>query len=159
MIIEELDLETRSKIYSYTKKILRKYQKGIITGKLTADKFADNILSNEDITTILNENIINEQEFKSSYINYIETLIQHQNENLNNSKKRKSSKIIPPAKPNITQQLQLKNMLVETGYELSIPSQYLTTIDINNIIQYISTGEIDLGNERIYNYVQKIKKH
>lgn len=159
MIIEDLDLETRSKIYSYTKKILRKYQKGIVTGKLTADKFADNILSNEDITTILNENIVNEQEFKISYINYIETLIQHQNETLNNSKKRKSSKIITPAKPNITQQLQLKNMLVETGYELSIPSQYLTTIDINNIIQYISTGEIELGNERIYNYVQKIKKH
>lgn len=31
MIIEDLDLETRSKIYSFTKKILRKYQKGITT--------------------------------------------------------------------------------------------------------------------------------
>ncbi len=157
MVIEDLDLETRSKIYSYTKKVLRKYQKGIITGKLTADNFANNILSNADITTIIDENIINEQEFKSSYIHYIETLIQHQNENLVNSKKRKSK--VQPDKPNITQQLQLKNILSETGYELSIPSQYLSTIDINNIIQYISTGEIELGNERIYNYVQKIKKH
>ena len=43
MEIVNLDLETRSKIYSYTKKVLRKYQKGIITGKLTADKFAENI--------------------------------------------------------------------------------------------------------------------
>ena len=54
MIIEDLDLETRSKIYNHTKKILRKYQKGIITGKLTADKFADNILSDTGIVSILN---------------------------------------------------------------------------------------------------------
>ena len=40
MEIRELDLETRNKIYSHTKSILRKYQKGIVTGKLTADKFA-----------------------------------------------------------------------------------------------------------------------
>ena len=38
MEIKELDLETRNKIYSHTKSILRKYQKGIVTGKLTADK-------------------------------------------------------------------------------------------------------------------------
>lgn len=158
MIIEDLDLETRSKIYNHTKKILRKYQKGIITGKLTADKFADNILSDTGIGSILNENIIHEQEFKLSYINYIETLIKHQNENITNSKIRKSN-IITPSKPNITQQIQLKNMLIETDYELSIPCQYLTTIDIDNIMKYISTGKIDLGNERIYNYVHKIEKH
>ena len=35
----------------------------------------------------------------------------------------------------------------------------LTTIDIDNIMKYISTGKIDLGNERIYNYVHKIEKH
>ena len=52
MQIEQLDLETRSKIYNYTKKILRKYQKGIITGKLTADKFVENILSNGSISDI-----------------------------------------------------------------------------------------------------------
>ena len=50
-------------------------------------------------------------------------------------------------------------MLIETDYELSIPCQYLTTIDIDNIMKYISTGKIDLGNERIYNYVHKIEKH
>ena len=30
MQIEQLDLETRSKIYNYTKKILRKYQKELL---------------------------------------------------------------------------------------------------------------------------------
>ncbi|HBH0860641.1 TPA: hypothetical protein KR680_002978, partial [Clostridioides difficile] len=57
MQIEQLDLETRNKIYCYTKKILRKYQKGITSGKLTADKFADNILSQDFISSILNEKI------------------------------------------------------------------------------------------------------
>lgn len=157
MLIEQLDLETRSKIYGYTKKVLRKYQKGIVTGKLTADKFAENILSNEDITTILDKNIINELDFKNSYIKYIETLIKNQNENISNFKKNKNIK--PDIKSSITQQIKLKNLLIETGYELTIPSQYLSSSDINNLFKYISTGKIDLGNERIFNYIKKNKKH
>ena len=57
MQMEQLDLEIRSKIYNYTKKILRKYQKGITTGKLTADKFVENIISSGDINDILDEKI------------------------------------------------------------------------------------------------------
>ena len=91
MQIEQLDLETRSKIYNYTKKILRKYQKGIITGKLTADKFVENILSNGDISDILDENLLLENDFKQSYTSYIEKLINIQNENL--SKREKKFKI------------------------------------------------------------------
>ena len=64
MQMEQLDLEIRSKIYNYTKKILRKYQKGITTGKLTADKFVENIISNGDINDILDEaDYIKEQYF------------------------------------------------------------------------------------------------
>jgi hypothetical protein len=157
MLIEQLDLETRSKIYGYTKKILRKYQKGIVTGKLTADKFAENILSSEDITDIIDKNLTNELDFKNSYIEYIETLIQNQNENISNSKRRKN--ISSNVKPSITQQIQLRNLLLETGYELTIPAQYLNSNDIVNILKYISTGKIDLGNEKIYNYIQKNEKH
>jgi hypothetical protein len=157
MLIEKLDLETRSKIYGYTKKILRKYQKGIVTGKLTADKFAENILSSEDITDIIDKNLTNELDFKNSYIEYIETLIQNQNENISNSKTRKN--ISSNVKPSITQQIQLRNLLLETGYELTIPAQYLNSNDIVNILKYMSTGKIDLGNEKIYNYIQKNEKH
>lgn len=153
MQIEQLDLETRSKIYSYTKKVLRKYQKGIITGKLTADKFADNILSDESINDILDQKTLSEQDFRLSYIDYIQTLIHLQNENLSNSKKRKNKTV--PEKPTITQKIQLKNLLSSSGYNLSIPYEYLTAIDVESIIKYISTGLIDLGNERIYNYVHK----
>ncbi|WP_042271427.1 hypothetical protein [Faecalimicrobium dakarense] len=153
MQIEQLDLETRSKVYSYTKKVLRKYQKGIITGKLTADKFADNILSNGDISSILDQETLDGQDFKESYISYIETLINIQNENLHNSKKKKHKAV--PEKPPISQKIKLKNLLSSTGYNLSIPYEYLSAIDVENIIKYISTGFIDLGNERIYNYVNK----
>ena len=64
MQMEQLDLETRSKIYNYTKKVLRKYQKGITSGKLTADKFVENIISNGYINDILDENILSENDFK-----------------------------------------------------------------------------------------------
>ena len=154
MEIRELDLETRNKIYSHTKSILRKYQKGIITGKLTADKFASNILCDEFINGILSEDLIQQEDFKISYVNYINTLINIQNENLETSHKRKKEKK-KAAPPDISQKLKLKNLLQNKGYELVIPIQYLNNNDMESIIQYIETGDIELGNERIYNYIQK----
>nr|MCM0167996.1 hypothetical protein [Paeniclostridium ghonii] len=136
---------------------MRKYQKGITTGKLTADKFAENILSNEEITSIINENLLTEEDFKDSYTSYIQTLIKDQNETINNSKRKKIKK--PVLKPSISDQLQLKKLLHETGFELNIPQQYLDLDDVSNISKYVSTGKIDLGNEKIYNYVYKIQKH
>lgn len=153
MQIEQLDLETRSKIYNHTKKVLRKYQKGITTGKLTADKFVENILSNNTINEILDESVTNENEFKESYTSYIEKLIDIQNENLSAGKKRKIK--ATPEKPSIPQKIKLKNLLESSGYTLSIPMEYLNSCDVDGIIQYITTESIDLGNERIYNYVCK----
>ena len=154
MEIRELDLETRNKIYSHTKSVLRKYQKGIETGKLTADKFAKNILCDDYINNLLSEDLVNEEDFKSSYIEYINTLIDMQNENLAASRKRKKEKknIIPPS---ISQKVKLKNILQDEGYDLVIPIQYLNNNDMESIIKYIETGDIDLGNERIYNYIRK----
>ncbi|RDY24972.1 hypothetical protein CHF27_001875 [Romboutsia maritimum] len=157
MHIDELDLETRCKIYGYTKKVLRKYQKGIVTGKLTADTFADNILSNDSIKDIIDDVILNQQDFKSSYINYIDTLINLQNDNISKSKKRKNKQ--PVEKPTITQKIQLRNLLSSTGYTLAIPYQYLNALEVENITKFITTGNIDLGNERIYNYVHKHTTH
>ena len=154
MEIEKLDLETRSKIYNYTKKVLRKYQKGIITGKLTADKFAENILSNDEINSILDEKYTHELDFKNSYISYINKLIDIQNANLskNNKKKYQPNNNL---KPNISQKIKLKNLLESSGRTLTIPIDYLNSNDLDSIIKYIKTGSIDLGNERIYNYVNK----
>ncbi|MEG0856627.1 MAG: hypothetical protein RSG52_09105 [Terrisporobacter sp.] len=154
MEIKELDLETRNKIYSHTKSILRKYQKGIITGKLTADKFANNILCDEYINEILDEELVNEEAFKTSYVEYINTLIHIQNENLAVSRKRKKEKS-KPVPSNVSQTIKLKNLLHDEGYDLVIPLQYLNGNDMDSIIKYIETGKIELGNERIYNYIRK----
>ena len=51
----DLSLKHRYDIYSRTKKVLRKYQKGIISGKLTADKFADNMLKDISMIAYLDE--------------------------------------------------------------------------------------------------------
>lgn len=153
MQMEQLDLETRSKIYNYTKKVLRKYQKGITSGKLTADKFVENIISNGYINDILDENILSENDFKISYTSYIEKLINIQNENLS-SNRRKGTKSTSE-KPSMSQRIKLKNLLESSGYKLSIPLDYLNNNDINSIIKYITTQSIDLGNERIYNYIHK----
>lgn len=157
MQIEQLDLDTRSKIYNYTKKVLRKYQKGIVSGKLTADKFADNILSNEDIYNIIDANILDESDFKSSYIDYIDKLISIQNDNLPSYKKGKKKAM--PQKPTIAQKIKLKNLLVDNKCNLNIPYEYLNYDDVESIIQYITTGTINLGDERIYSYVDKPIKH
>lgn len=154
MEIKELDLETRNKLYSHTKSILRKYQKGIVTGKLTADKFAKNILCDDYINDLLSEDLLKEENFKSSYIEYINTLINIQNENLAASRKRKKEKIkaLPPS---VSQKIKLRDLLKNNGYELVIPLQYLNSNDLQCIIGYIETGDIELGNERIYNYIKK----
>ncbi len=153
MQIEQLDLETRNKIYNYTKKVLRKYQKGIISGKLTADKFADNILSSGEIQSIIDTVSSDDLDFKNSYIRYIDTLINIQNDTLYPYKKGKKKSI--PEKPSIPQKLTLKNLLNSSDYTLNIPFEYLNSDDVESIIKFISTGIIDLGNERIYTYVSK----
>ncbi|CEK31349.1 hypothetical protein JGS6364_18641 [[Clostridium] sordellii] len=157
MIIEQLDLETRSKIYAHTKKTLRKYQKGITTGKLTSINFAENILSNDDMLDLIDETTLKDTDFKDSYIKYIDKLIKTQNENL--KKTNRKNFVQNNSKPTISQRIELKNLLLETGYELAIPIQYLNSSDIIEISKFISTGTIDLGNEKIYNYVVKLNKH
>ena len=110
MQIEELDLNTRNQIYNSTKKVIRKYQKGISSGKLTAEKFADNIFTNKTII-----------------------------------------------RSTVSLQILLKNILKNSDYSLNIPIQYLNKKDIEAIIKYIQTGEIDIGNEKIYKYVSRPK--
>lgn len=149
MYIENLDLETRNKIYNQTKKVLRKYQKGIMNGKITADSFAESILSNGSIEEILEKEILVKEEFKKSYINYIQALINIQNKTLKSANNNK---------PTISQRLKLKELLDDESFILSIPIDYLNYNDVEAIIKYIDTDVIEVGEERIYNYVRKVAK-
>lgn len=151
MQIEQLDLKTRSKIYNHTKKFLRKYQKGIVSGKLTADKFADNILTDESINSILDQNTLLDNDFKISYIDYIQKLITIQNSDSSGGKRSKSKPNLE--KPSITQKVKLKKLLDIHNFNLTMPIEYLNSSDVDALIIYLDSGFIDLGNERIYNYV------
>lgn len=153
MIIEELDLNTRNKIYNSTKKIIRKYQKGINSGKLTAENFADNIFSEKILLDILDESIVNKADFKNSYINYIDILIKKQNENYKDYIDLKHNK--DNIKLLVSLQIELKHLLKDSKYHLNIPIQYLNIKEIKSIIKYINTNQIDLGDEKIYKYIEK----
>ena len=115
MQIEELDLNTRNQIYNTTKRVIRKYQKGISSGKLTAEKFADNIFANNILLDILDESVINQAEFQNSYINYINSLMQNQNENFKNYMESKYNK--NTIKSTVSLQILLKNILKNSGNE------------------------------------------
>ena len=155
MQIEELDLNTRNQIYNTTKRVIRKYQKGISSGKLTAEKFADNIFANNILLDILDESVINQAEFQNSYINYINSLMQNQNENFKNYMESKYNK--NTIKSTVSLQILLKNILKNSDCSLNIPIKYLNKKDFEAIIKYIQTDQIDIGNEKIYKYVSKTK--
>ena len=155
MQIEKLDLNKRNQIYNSTKKVIQKYKKGISSGKLTSEKFADNIFTNKILLDILDKSIINQADFQNSYINYINSLMQKQNENFKNYMDSKHNKTI--IRSTVSLQILLKNILKNSDYSLNIPIQYLNKKDIEAIIKYIQTGEIDIGNEKIYKYVSRPK--
>ena len=75
----QLNLDARYKIYAQTKKVLRKYQKGIVSGKLTSEQFVDNMLEDPDMTDILKGINVSVPEFRDTYKEYVDTLIEIQN--------------------------------------------------------------------------------
>jgi len=154
MQIKDFDLETRNKIYCETKKVLRKYQKGISSGKITAEKFIDSILKEGSTSNVVNESLLSNQNFKHSYADYINILIDKQNINMANHKKSIQSKT--ERSNDIKKRGEFKNFLNSSGYRLNIPDEYLTSNDIDCLSKFILTGSIDLGNERFYNYVYKL---
>ncbi|SFE17433.1 hypothetical protein [Peptostreptococcus sp. D1] len=154
MLFIEFDLNTRYKIYAQTKKVLRKYQKGIISGKLTSEQFVRYMMNDFSFKKILSENQISVCDFEECYKSYVETLIGIQNESLLNNKGKYTEYYSNKAP--CSSIFKLKSELENHGYVLEIPTQYLTEWDIDCIVKYINTGVIDIGNEKIYNYVTKI---
>ena len=78
----------------------------------------------------------------------------YQNENFKsymNSKHDKNN-----IKSTVSLQIKLKKILKNSDYLLNIPIKYLNVNDIEAIVKYIETGQIDIGNEKIYKYVEKI---
>ena len=150
----DLSLKHRYDIYSRTKKVLRKYQKGIISGKLTADKFTDNMLKDISMIAYLDEIGITVTDFRDAYKEYVQTLILIQNDCLAYHKQKAPSYY--SKKADYTSIFKLNTLLAECGYNLSIPAQYLTEWDVDCIERFLETGNIDIGNEKIYNYITSL---
>ncbi|SHH12751.1 hypothetical protein [Tepidibacter thalassicus] len=158
MHIKNLDIKTRTEIHNFTKKILRKYQNGLRTGKLPINIFVENIFLSKNPPKWLKENpnLKNDKEFKNSYEEYIKKIVLKYKElemlykiqdKIGISKSRYK-------KANIRQQTKLKKLLNQKGYTLTIPSKYLTEKEINYMLEYLNTGSIPLGHERVYNYIK-----
>ncbi|WP_437130512.1 hypothetical protein [Peptostreptococcus russellii] len=148
----QLNLDARYKIYAQTKKVLRKYQKGIVSGKLTSEQFVDNMLEDPDMTDILKGINVSVPEFRDTYKEYVDTLIEIQNKSL---PKQKEQSRYYSQRASFSSIFKLNEVLLDNGYDLSIPAQYLTQCDIDCIEKFVKTGNIDLGNEKIFNYVVK----
>ncbi len=151
MRFSDLNLKVRYDIYTRTKKILRKYQKGIISGKLTAEKFTDNMLKDESMVFYLEEIGIHISEFRQAYKEYVETLITIQNDCLTHHTSKVPS--FYSKRADFASIFKLYELLSANGYSLFIPAQYLTEWDIICIEKFLETGNIDVGNEKIYNYI------
>ena len=148
----DLSLDARYRIYVQTKKVLRKYQKGIQSGKLTSEQFVSYMLKDVSMISIIQDLDVSIDNFSKSYKEYVDTLILIQNNSLKNNNRYG---FFNAEKPNCSSIFKLKNLLEDTGYILCIPYEYLSQNDIDSIEKYVTTGSIDLGNEKIYNYVSK----
>ena len=148
----QLNLDARYRIYAQTKKVLRKYQKGIISGKLTSEQFVDNMLKDKAMTGILKDINVSIAEFRDTYKEYVDTLIDIQNKSLT---KHRDHSHYYSKRASCSSIFRLNEILLDEGYDLSIPAQYLTQWDIDCIEKFVKTGNIDLGNEKIFNYVVK----
>lgn len=171
MNIENLNLETRTEIHNFTKKILRNYYKGLKSGKHPTNLFVESILESENPPNWLKDNIHlkDDSEFKQSYIDYILKIVlrykdleiiyklQDKKTVLNNSKDKKVDLVnSKDKKSDFKHQIILKNKLKEKGYKLTIPPKYLTEKEINYMLEFLNTGNIPVGHERVYNYIEPI---
>lgn len=154
MLFLEFDLNTRYKIYAQTKKVLRKYQKGIVSGKLTSEQFVSNMMNDCGFNEILMDKDVPIEEFRECYKNYVDTLIDIQNKSLSVGKSKFTGYYTNKA--TYSSIFKLKDILMDNGYTLEIPTQYLTEWDIDCIVKFVNTGTIDIGNEKIFNYVTKL---
>lgn len=158
MNIQSLDIKTRADIHNFTKKILRKYQKGLRTGKLPMDIFIEKILTAKNTPAWLKENdyLKNDSEFRKSYTDYIKKIVLKYKELELVYKLQEKGKHIDykDKKAGLKDQLLLKNTLKKNGYELTIPAKYLTEKEVSYMLDYIKTGSIPIGHERVYNYIK-----
>lgn len=169
MKISDLPDNTRLELHNHMKRIIRKYYKGLKNGSLKYESFIDKMFSMKTHPQWLKNhpNLENDIEFRDSLIQYIKNItngyIQMEQQNkLNASHRHKvlserpSEKMIQKDTLTIQDRQELKKILHENGYTLSIPSKFLTALEASYLKEYIQEGvSIPLGWEKILNYIKK----
>ena len=169
MKISNLPEHTRLELHNQIKKNIRKYYKGLKNGSLRYDSFVDSILTKAPKPNWLNENphLEKDKEFSDSLINYIQNAIaryaQMEKENKFNSansnrvlSSESGDKSIENFNVTIQDRQELKKLLNNKGYTLSIPVKFLTVTESKYLKDYIAYGiPVPLGWEKVLNYIKK----
>ncbi len=169
MKIADLPDNIRLELHNHMKRIIRKYYKGLKNGSLHYESFIDKIFTMKTQPQWLKHypNLENDVDFRESLIQYIKNItngyIQMEQQNiLNHNHKHKvlsdrpSEKSVQKDILSMQDRQELKKILHDNGYTLSIPSKFLTSTEAFYLKEYIQEGtSVPLGWEKILNYIKK----
>lgn len=169
MKIADLPDNIRLELHNHMKRIIRKYYKGLKNGSLKYESFIDKMFSMKAKPQWLKDypHLEKDKDFRGSLIQYIKNItnayIQMENQNkLNHNHKHRVLSSRPNTKADqketlsIQDRQELKKILHDNGYTLSIPSKFLTSAEASYLKEYIQQGtSVPLGWEKILNYIKK----
>ncbi|MFZ5965879.1 MAG: hypothetical protein ACOYVK_01695 [Bacillota bacterium] len=169
MKISGLSDDTRLELHNYVKRLIRKYYKGLKNGSLRCDIFVEKMLASKTQPSWLKENphLLQDEEFKESLILYIRNALekyvqlekqnryqQNQKSNILNKDKHITNKENTPI--TIIQKQELKQVLKSRGFSLSIPMEFLTSLEATYLKDYVLNGtSVPVGWEKVLNYIKK----
>ncbi|QXM05791.1 hypothetical protein [Crassaminicella indica] len=156
MNVANLPDRTRMEIYNHIKKNIRKYYKGLKNGSLKYDFFVKTVLSKNPKPNWLTKypKLENDLEFQKYLIEYIKKEMsrytQLEKTNTSNRCIRNFENIA------IKERTELKNILNNHGYTLSIPAKFITYTESYYLKEYVINGTpIPFEWERVLNYIKR----
>ncbi|QZY57212.1 hypothetical protein [Crassaminicella profunda] len=156
MKVANLPDQTRMELYNHMKKNIRKYYKGLKNGSLKYDFFVKTILSKNPKPNWLSAypKLENDIEFQNYLIEYIKKeIIRYAQLEKTNHCNHSTCNI-----ENITirERHELKTILNNHGYALSIPAKFITCTESNYLKEYVLNGTpIPFEWEKILNYIKR----
>jgi hypothetical protein len=148
--------QTRMEIYNHLKKNIRKYYKGLKNGSLKYDFFVKTVLSKNPKPKWLTvyPKLENDREFQKYLIGYIKKEIERyaQLEKTNHS----THHFLNTENITIKERHELKTILSNHGYALSIPAKFITYTESKYLKEYVQNGTpLPFEWEKILNYIKR----
>lgn len=169
MKIADLPDNIRLELHNHMKRMIRKYYKGLKNGSLRYEFFIDKMFSMKTKPQWLKHypELENDKDFRQSLISYIKSITKSYMEMEQQSKfqqgnrnrvlsQRTNPEPVEDDTLNIRERQELKRILHDNGYTLSIPSEFLTASEASYLKAYIQQGtSVPLGWEKVLNYIKK----